>query len=206
MKKKKEEFFYKNLCACVEVAGEAASMLKETVQEYDESRLQEKLDAMHELEQKGDAKHHKMMSALSRAFITPIEREDLVALSNYLDDITDAVEDVMLELYMSGVKTIRRDMIPMLELLIEGLQALGNVMKELKDLKHSKKMNGYIIRVNELEEKGDKLFVENMHDLYQETDLKTILVWRKIYEGIENCMDCCEHTADVAAMVCMKNS
>lgn len=72
MKKKKEEFFYKNLCACVEVAGEAASMLKETVQEYDESRLQEKLDAMHELEQKGDAKHHKMMSALSQAFITPL--------------------------------------------------------------------------------------------------------------------------------------
>ena len=104
MKKKKEDFYYKNLSTCVEVAYDAAVVLKETVNEYNIDDIKEKLTVMHELEQKGDAKMHKMMSALSQAFITPIEREDLVALSNYLDDITDAVEDVMLEIYMSNVE------------------------------------------------------------------------------------------------------
>ncbi len=206
MKKKKEEFYYKNLSTCVEVAYEAAVVLKETVNGYDRNEIKEKLAVMHELEQKGDAKMHKMMSALTQAFITPIEREDLVALSNYLDDITDAVEDVMLEIYMSNVEEIRKDIMPMLDLLMESIEALGNVIKELKDFKHSKTIEKGIIHVNDLEEKGDQLFVENMHRLHQENDIRTIIIWRHIYECIENCLDSCEHAADIVATVMMKNS
>lgn len=206
MKKKKEDFYYKNLSTCVEVAYDAAVVLKETVNEYNIDDIKEKLTVMHELEQKGDAKMHKMMSALSQAFITPIEREDLVALSNYLDDITDAVEDVMLEIYMSNVEKIRKDIIPMLDLLMESIDALGSVIKELKDFKHSKTIEKGIIHVNDLEEKGDQLFVENMHRLYQESDIRTIIIWRHIYECIENCLDSCEHAADIVATVMMKNS
>lgn len=206
MKKKKEDFYYKNLSTCVEVAYDAAVVLKETVNEYNIDDIKEKLTVMHELEQKGDAKMHKMMSALSQAFITPIEREDLVALSNYLDDITDAVEDVMLEIYMSNVEKIRKDVIPMLDLLMESIDALGSVIKELKDFKHSKTIEKGIIHVNDLEEKGDQLFVENMHRLYQESDIRTIIIWRHIYECIENCLDSCEHAADIVATVMMKNS
>ena len=91
MKKKKEEFYYKNLCSAMEYAYQAAQFLTETLKHFDKETIQEKLDAMHELEQKGDVKKHKMMKALSQAFITPIEREDLVSLSGYIDDITDAV-------------------------------------------------------------------------------------------------------------------
>ena len=77
MKKKKEEFYYKNLCSAMEYAYQAAQFLTETLKHFDKETIQEKLDAMHELEQKGDVKKHKMMKALSQAFITPIEREDL---------------------------------------------------------------------------------------------------------------------------------
>ena len=103
MKKKKEEFYYKNLCSAMEYAYQAAQFLTETLKHFDKETIQEKLDAMHELEQKGDVKKHKMMKALSQAFITPIEREDLVSLSGYIDDITDAVEEVLLQIYMSNV-------------------------------------------------------------------------------------------------------
>ena len=95
MKKRKEEFYYKNLSGCVEISYDAAKMLRDIVTDFDKDKLKSQLAEMRELEQKGDSKKHKMMEALSQAFITPIEREDLIALSNYLDDITDAVEDVM---------------------------------------------------------------------------------------------------------------
>ena len=73
MKKKEEEFYYKNLCSAMEYAYQAAQFLTETLKHFDKETIQEKLDAMHELEQKGDVKKHKMMKALSQAFITPIE-------------------------------------------------------------------------------------------------------------------------------------
>ena len=206
MKKKKEEFYYKNLCSCVEIACEATKVLNETVKHYDRDVIKDKLAVMHELEQKGDAKRHKMMAALNKAFITPIEREDLVSLSNCLDDITDGVEDILLEIYMCDVAEIRKDVIPMLELLQKCIKALGEVMDELKDFKHSKTIEKCIINVNEIEEKGDQLFVENMHNLHMDKDVRTIIVWRNIYECIENCIDACEHTADIVSAVMMKNT
>lgn len=206
MKKRKEEFYYKNLSNCVEISYETAKMLKDIVSDFDKDKLKTQLNEMHELEQKADTQKHKMMEALSQAFITPIEREDLIALSNHLDDITDAVEDVLLHIYMCDVSKIRKDVMPMITLLLECIKELGKVLQELSDFKHSKTIGKYIINVNDLEEKGDELFVESMHRLYQEGDIRTIISWRKIYECLENCMDSCEHAADIVSTVMMKNS
>ncbi|MBQ8038861.1 MAG: DUF47 family protein [Lachnospiraceae bacterium] len=206
MKKRKEEFYYKNLSNCVEISYDTAKMLKNIISDFNKDKIKGQLDEMHELEQKADSQKHKMMKALSQAFITPIEREDLIALSNYLDDITDAVEDVLLHIYMCDVSQIRKDVMPMVMLLLDCIKELGKVLQELPDFKHSKSIEKYIINVNELEEKGDQLFVENMHRLYQEEDIRTIISWRKIYECLENCMDSCEHAADIVSTVMMKNS
>lgn len=206
MKTRKEDFYFKNLSSCVEISYEAAKMLKDIIQDFKKETFKEQVSAMHELEQKGDSRKHEMMEALNQAFITPIEREDLIALSNYLDDITDAVEDVLLQIYMCDVSKIRKDVMPMLILMQECIKELGKVLNELENFKHSKTIGKYIIHVNELEEQGDQLFVENMHRLYREGDVRTIVSWRKIYECLENCMDTCEHAADIVSTVMMKNS
>lgn len=206
MKEKKDEFYYKNLNACIDYSYQAAQFLKETLEQFQIDMLQEQIAEMHEIEQKADTKRHKMTKVLSKAFITPIEREDLVALSSNLDDITDAVEEVMLQIYMSNVSVIRPDVFPMLSLLLDCIKALGDVLKELKDFKHSKKIEEYIIRVNDLEEQGDKLYLENMYQLHKEKDTLLIVSWRKIYDCLENCLDSCEHTADIVETVIMKNS
>lgn len=56
MKKKKDEFYFKNLCSCVDYSYKAAEFLKDTLMEYDTNVINEKLAQMHELEQKADAK------------------------------------------------------------------------------------------------------------------------------------------------------
>ena len=38
------------------------------------------------------------------------------------------------------------------------------------------------------------------------SDLRTVVVWKNIYACIENCMDVCEHAADIVNTVIMKNS
>ena len=72
--------------------------------------------------------------------------------------------------------------------------------------KTSKTIEDYIIKVNDLEEQGDKLYRICLHQLYQEEDVRTIIIWRNIYEGIEKCLDTCEHAADIVSTVIMKNS
>ena len=37
-----------------------------------------------------------MMAVLVKAFITPIEREDIILLSQSIDEVTDKIEDVLI--------------------------------------------------------------------------------------------------------------
>lgn len=206
MKQKKDNFYFKNLVTCVDCSYKAADFLKEAVRNYDHSVLEKNLKEMHAIEQEADTEKHKMTSALMQAFITPIEREDLIALSSYLDDITDALDEVLMEFYICDIREIREDVLSFIDLLPECVSALHDVLKELKHFKTSKTIEDYIIKVNDLEEQGDKLYRKCLHQLYQEEDVRTIVIWRNIYEGIELCLDTCEHAADIVSTVIMKNS
>ena len=52
-------------------------------------------------ESHGDELMHQVVSDLNQTFITPIEREDILSLSNAIDDVLDAIEETaaMFEMY-----------------------------------------------------------------------------------------------------------
>lgn len=206
MKKNKDDFYYDNLQICVDYSYQAVAFLIELLHKFDKTDLENNLDQMHHWEQSADSKKHEMQTALSKAFITPIEREDLVSLSGNLDDIMDAIEDILLQLYMSNVPRIRPDIFPMLELVKKGVQKLSSILKEMKDFRHSKKIEEYIIQVNDLEEQCDQLYVKTMHRLHLENNITEVMIWRTIYDSVEKCMDLCEHTADIVTTIILKNS
>ena len=81
------------------------------------------------------------------------------------------------------------------------------LLEEFADFKRSKKLKEQIIRINDLEEESDRLFMSSMRDLHtQSTDPLRIIAWREIYGYLEYCADACEHAADVVESVVMKNS
>nr|WP_297932594.1 DUF47 family protein [uncultured Lachnoclostridium sp.] len=86
------------------------------------------------------------------------------------------------------------------------IQSLGDVLKKFHNLKSLTTISKHIVKVNDLEERGDQLYKENMYRLYREEDVRRIVMWRNIYECIENCFDTCEHAADIVQAVIMKNS
>ena len=47
------------------------------------------------------------MDNLARAFIVPIEREDIASLGDNIDEVVDKLEDVLLRLYINNVQEIR---------------------------------------------------------------------------------------------------
>ena len=166
-KKKKEEFYFHNLYKCSELAEEAAGMLLSVFRTFEPGKLTENMERMHEIEHRADMKRHKLMKTASEAFNTPIEREDLVALSDLIDDLTDAVEDILRQVAIGDINALRADMLPWAEILAQGI----GLVKAL----------------------------------YRETDVKTVVIWKDIYQCIENCMDTCEHVAETVQTVGMKN-
>ena len=207
MAKKQDSFYFDNFVACAEDSCRAAQMLKETLEEFDPGSLKEKLDLIHEIEHSGDAKKHEMLDHLVKEFLPPIEREDIVSLSQNIDNMTDKVEDVMLRVYMNNVQEIEPNALKMTDVVIECCDAVRDLLVEFKNFKKSRTLKQLIIRINDLEEESDRLFMESIRGLYTESeDPIRIIAWRDIYIYLERCADACEHVADVVESVVMSNS
>ena len=207
MAKKQDSFYFDNFIACAEDSCRAAEMLKGTLEDFRTEGLQERLNQLHEIEHSADMKKHDVLDRLAKEFLPPIEREDIVSLSQNIDNMTDKVEDVMLRVYMNNVQEIEPGALKMTDVVIRCCQAVKEMLVELKDFKRSKNLKNLIIRINDLEEESDKLFMQNVRDLYTESeDPIRIIAWRDIYIYLERCADACEHVADVVESVVMKNS
>ena len=148
-----------------------------------------------------------MTDKLARAFITPIEREDIVELSQNIDTMTDQVEDVLMRIYMGNVQEIEPDALEMTDVVIQCCEKVRDLLKTFSDFRHSKEMKNRIIEINDLEETSDRLFMKSMRKLHTEcSDPLHIIVWREIYIYLERCADAWEDVADTVASGVMKNS
>lgn len=207
MAKKSDSFYFGNFYACADCAYQAAHLLERVMRDFDPLLIREKLDDMHKVEHAADEKKHEVLDALVKAFITPIEREDIILLSQSIDEITDKIEDVMLRLYCNNVQTIRPDAIEMGAVLIHCCEEVRKLIDEFADFRRSKKLREYIIHINTMEEQADKLFIDSMRRLHTSTsDPIEIISWREIYIYMEKCADACEHVADAVESVIMKNT
>ena len=207
MAKKSDNYYFENFIQCVECGCQAAKMLEENLANFDVSRLSENLDELHKIEHDADKKKHEMMAVLVKAFITPIEREDIILLSQSIDEVTDQIEDVLIRIYINNVHTIRPEALQLTKVIIRCCKVLKEIMEEFANFKKSKTLHGLIIEINALEEEGDRLFIDSMRRLHTEvTDPLEIIAWREIYNFLEKCCDACEHVADAVESVIMKNT
>src|SRR4030095_15339095 len=88
----KQNKFFNILIELTENMLESSKLLKEMFDQHD--GIAEYSSKIHILENKCDDLTHKVISELNDTFITPIDREDIYALVNSLDDIVDTIDTI----------------------------------------------------------------------------------------------------------------
>ena len=182
MAKKQDAFYFDTFITCTDYSCQAAHLLNKVMQQYDPEQIKEKLDEMHAVEHAADMKKHELLSVLAKAFITPIEREDILLLSQNIDEVTDKIEDVLLRIYCNNVESIRPDALALSEVVIRCCEEAKCMAKEFADFKHSKSLHDHIVHINTMEEEADQLFITSLRTLHTTcSDPIEIIVWREIY-------------------------
>ena len=100
---KGDKFYFENFAQCAALSKKAADYLVKCLENYNPDKIEKMLDEMHEIEHSADLKRHEMGDALAKAFVTPVDREDLDMLSHNLDNVTDKIEDVVQNLYINNI-------------------------------------------------------------------------------------------------------
>lgn len=206
MKEKHKDVNYFDMF--IDAAGichRSAVLLHSLMQDYTD--VQQKCEAIHEVEHEGDNVYHTLYSHLNREFITPIEREDILEVAQYIDDTTDAIEDVASRFYMLSIQKVHPAALPMAELIERITHKLVEAAKEFKHFKRSKHLPELIVEINTLEEEGDRLYRSAVRNLFFENnDPIEIMKWRDIFEVMETAVDACENVAQLMEGVTLKNS
>ena len=191
-----------------EVAVQEAELLIEAIESFTEAEhLKEVMERAHELEHKGDEINHAIFKTVATDFITPIEREDIINMSQYLDNIIDYIEDVMQRFYMYDVHFIHHDALEFAHLIKKSCVALDKAMEDFRNFKKSKMFKQLIIDVNDYEEEADQLYmtvIRKLHTHDRENPMR-VLVWSQIFDRMEKCCDSCEHAADTMNSILLKN-
>ena len=142
-----------------------------------------------------------------KAFMTPIEREDILLLSTCLDEVTDKIEDVLIRMYCNNIHEIMPLAVDMINVVVESCREMVTLLEEFRNFKKSKTIHTSIVRINTLEEDADKLFIKAMRQLHEEeSDPVKMIKWREILIYLEKCTDATEHVADAVERVIMTNS
>lgn len=204
---KGDKFYFDNFSECTQLSKKAANYLVECLENYDSDNIDKMLEEMHAFEHNADIKKHEMNATLAKAFVTPVDREDLDMLSHNLDDVLDSIEEVLQKFYIYDIKTVNPYAINFAKNIVRSCELLGEIMAEFENFKKSKKIHSLIVELNDVEEECDKIYLSSMRELTKNSsDVLETVSWRKIYECFEDCVDACEHVGDCIGSVIMKNT
>ena len=206
MAKKQNDYFeliQKQSAYCVE----ASNLLEDILCKFNADSVETYRTQMHGIEHQADEIHHDILKKLSTEFITPIDQEDILRLVQIIDDITDALDEVIMDVYMYHIDVIPERTANLSRIVNQCVKALHEATAELKNFKKPEKLRGLLIKVNDIEIEADGVYMESIYALFgSDLDGKALLGAKAVYEGLENCCDLCEHAADVIEQVIIKNT
>ncbi|WP_127532040.1 DUF47 domain-containing protein [Paenibacillus kobensis] len=161
---------------------------------------------MKEYESQCDHYTHTILTELNKTFITPIEREDIMALTKSLDDVLDGVEACASRFEMYHI--MEHD--EYIALFADNLVRCSHQIKKAIYLLTEKKLLAIRepnIAINELENQADDLLRVGITNLFSKVKDPIELIKKKeIYERLEQTTDYCEDVANTLESIIMRNS
>lgn len=204
---KKRNDYFEMMEKLVGFSVAAAELLVQYLSDFHPETVSARRKEMHGIEHRADEARHEILKKLSREFITPIERDDILRLIQIIDDVTDAIDDVTIKLYMFSIRQLPGETLMLAERVRNCVQALAAAIAELRNFKKPDKLGTLLVEINNLESEADEVHIEAVRLLFVSgRDPLSILGVREIYDCLESCCDLCEHAADVIEDTVMKNT
>lgn len=163
-------------------------------------------EKMKQYEHKGDSMVHTVIKELNNAFITPIEREDILELSMRMDDVLDGLEHCAALFEMYSIVNADEYMVRF----VDALKQCGAEIEIAVDKLSTKKLASIrenAIKIKDLESVCDGIQRQSIKALFaNQKDPIRIIQYKEIYESLEDIADDCQAVANTLESIIMKNA
>jgi predicted phosphate transport protein (TIGR00153 family) len=180
----------------------AAELLDEMLRSYPEQAQLARAILL--CEQEGDRITYDIIQRLNSTFVTPIDREDILALASGLDDIVDLTEEVADYLGLYRIEAPMEQAQRQAHILMEACRHIAEAvprMRGFRDVSH------FTNEIHRLETDADRVTREAVASLFDTgIDPMVVIRWKDIFERLEDAVDATEHIANILANIVDKNS
>ena len=149
----------------------------------------------------------ELTEALSKTFVTPLEREDIQALAAALYKIPKTVEKIGERILISPQDLHGRSFRKQVELLDQAAETVMAMVKQLRkgpNIGTTREMNA---RLQAIEGEADQLELDVLHDLFHgDYSAKHIIFLRDLYDLLEKVIDRCRDAGNIILQVVLKYS
>ncbi|MBI4529221.1 MAG: DUF47 domain-containing protein [Deltaproteobacteria bacterium] len=196
------EKFFDLFKEAAENALAGARALKEMFETYDNP--QESWKKIKDLEHEGDRVTHRTIRMLNQTFLTPIDAEDIHALSTALDNVMDAIEAAASRMVLYKIDKVSPEALELCEIIVTSTEQMAKAISHLPKLDE---MDDYCIEINRLENAADDIYRKAIGDLFnEERPPLEVIKWRDVFEILESATDRCEDVANILESIGLKHS
>jgi len=154
-------------------------------------------------EHEGDRITHDIIQRLNHTFVTPFDREDILALASKLDDVVDFTEEVSDFLALYRIEAPMDQAQQMARVLHEATQAIAAAVPRLRTLRD---IHHYTVEVNRLENEGDRILRDALASLFEQgIDPMMVIRWKDVFERLEDAIDSTESVVNTLESIIIKN-
>lgn len=204
--KKKNNYFYDSFTNLMDYAIKTMSILTKGLEDFENVNLLELKNNVHTVEHEADILKHEYEEKLAKEFITPIDREDIFVLYDNIDDLIDSIDEVSYKLYLRNYTELPKNLNIMIDKSFEAIKSLKEIFVNFRDIDKKSIMDPLINKVIVIEEEMDKIYEENVHDLYVESsDYDKNRFFEKVYSYFEYITDKCRDVCKTILIIMYKN-
>ena len=129
-KNKRDSYYFDSFVEQCQFSCEIAKRTTELLENFKYEEVKDNLIELHGIEHAADQKQHEISAHLIKEFIAPLEREDIVMMAQEIDDLTDAIEDIMITCYEYDIREINDVVLKYMEMIEKSAESLLELLKK----------------------------------------------------------------------------
>jgi uncharacterized protein len=203
----RDDRFFELLEASAAESKNSCTILGSVVVQLGQGAIDQTMGDLAQARRKHKRITQEITEELCTKFVTPLEREDIEALSSALYKISKNAEKIGERLTISPPGVKMESVSRQISLLEQAAVIVAKMVGELRARGQGEMISDDYERLQVIEGDADRVMNELLGAIYRgESDARMVVFWKDIYELLEKGIDRCRDAGAVVFHVVLKNS
>lgn len=203
----REDHFFDLLEKGANCAMRCSALLEECCKEHSYEERVQAVEQMRELEHEADRVIVEVYEALNKTFVTPIDRSDIYTLSTDLEDITDDIFAIALQIVVHAIDSLPKGSEELASYIHQACKQISSAVSELRNMRQLTNIRSICKSIYKIEHDGDQIFRLRISELFrEEKDAIQLIKHKEFLEGLERTLDACDDMGNALETIVIKNT